>query len=44
MYFWIDDPYENPVNPELSINTSEINQEEAVNQVVEYLVKEGFLV
>ena len=40
----IDDPYENPVNPELSINTSDINQEEAVNQVVEYLVKEGFLV
>ena len=40
----IDDPYEEPKNPEMSINTSHISQEEAVQQVLLYLEKEGFLV
>ena len=39
----IDDPYEKPVNPELSIDTSNISQEEAVQQVLIYLENEGFL-
>ena len=39
----IDDPYENPINPELSIDTSNISQEEAVQQVLIYLENEGFL-
>jgi len=39
----IDDPYENPINPELSIDTSNISQEEAVEQVLIYLENEGFL-
>ena len=40
----IDDPYEKPVNPELSIDTSNISQEEAVQQVLIYLENEGFLI
>ena len=39
----IDDPYENPINPELSIDTSNISQEEAVQQVLVYLENKGFL-
>ena len=39
----IDDPYEKPVNPELRIDTSNISQEEAVQQVLIYLENEGFL-
>ena len=39
----IDDPYEKPVNPELSIDTSNISQEEAVQKVLIYLENEGFL-
>ena len=39
----IDDPYENPINPELSIDTSNISQEEAVQQVLIYLENQGFL-
>ena len=39
----IDDPYEDPVNPELSIDTSNISQEEAVQQVLIYLENQGFL-
>jgi len=39
----IDDPYENPVNPELSIDTSNISQEEAVQQILIYLENKGFL-
>ena len=39
----IDDPYENPINPELSIDTSNISQEEAIQQVLVYLENEGFL-
>ena len=40
----IDDPYEEPVNPELTVDTSNIDQEEAVREVIGYLEKEGFLV
>ena len=39
----IDDPYETPENPELSIDTTHISQEEAVQQVLTYLENEGFL-
>ena len=39
----IDDPYEKPVNPELSIDTSNISQEEAVQQLLVYLENEGYL-
>jgi len=39
----IDDPYEEPTSPELSIDTSHISQEEAVQQVLLYLENEGYL-
>ena len=39
----IDDPYEEPDNPELRIDTSYITQEEAVQQVLVYLENEGYL-
>ena len=39
----IDDPYEIPQSPELSIDTANISQEQAVQHVFLYLEKEGFL-
>lgn len=39
----IDDPYEAPVNPELRINTTDITQEEAVQQLLVYLENEGYI-
>ena len=40
----IDDPYEIPDNPEIRIDTSDISQEEAVQQLLVYLENEGYLV
>lgn len=40
----IDDPYEEPDNPELCIDTSQITQEEAVQKLLDYLEREGYLV
>ena len=39
----IDDPYEEPTNSELIIDTTSISQEEAVDQVCQYLQKKGFI-
>ena len=39
----IDDPYEEPKNPSLSIDTTDITEEEAIQNVMLYLEKEGFL-
>jgi sulfate adenylyltransferase len=39
----IDDPYESPINPELTIDTSNISQQEAVEKVLSYLKSEGFI-
>ncbi|MBI65778.1 MAG: adenylyltransferase [Candidatus Marinimicrobia bacterium] len=39
----IDDPYEEPINSELIIDTTSISQEEAVDQVCQYLQKKGFI-
>ena len=39
----IDDPYEEPQSAELSIDTSHISQEEAVQQLLLYLENEGYL-
>ena len=39
----IDDPYENPENCELSIDTTSISPEEAVQEVMLYLEKEGLV-
>lgn len=39
----IDDPYECPENPELTIDTSELSVESALNKVISYLKEEGYL-
>jgi len=39
----MDDPYEVPDKPEISIDSSKLSVEEAVTQIVEYLLKEGYL-
>jgi len=39
----IDDPYERPENPEISIDTTSHSPEENARRVVEYLVEQGFV-
>ena len=39
----IDDPYEEPANPELVLHTHEMSVEESVNASIEFLRKEGVL-
>ena len=39
----IDSPYEPPINPQLSIDTSKVAIGEAVGQIVKYLENKGFL-
>ena len=40
----IDDPYEVPEKPEISIDTSDLSQEQAVSHVLTYLENEGYLI
>ena len=40
----IDDPYEAPKNPSLDIDTTDITEEEAIQSVMLYLEKEGYIV
>ena len=39
----IDDPYEEPKNPELRIDTTDITVDEATNIVLDFLKKEGLI-
>jgi sulfate adenylyltransferase len=39
----IDDPYERPENPEISIDTTSHAPEENARRVIEYLVEQGFV-
>ncbi len=39
----IDDPYEPPQNPEIAIDTSKLTVESALNKIILFLKKEGFL-
>ena len=39
----IDAPYEEPLNPELTVETGKANIEACANQVVEYLIKEQII-
>lgn len=39
----IDDPYEIPENPELTIDTTEMNSESAANIIIDFLKKRGLL-
>jgi sulfate adenylyltransferase len=39
----ISDPYEEPENPEIPLDTSELTPEEAAQQIILYLEKEGYI-
>lgn len=39
----ISDPYEEPENPEITLYTHKYTLEESTNQVIDYLVKQGFI-
>jgi sulfate adenylyltransferase len=39
----IDDPYEEPLNPEIRLNTSGAGPEASAHQIIEYLIDRGFL-
>jgi len=41
-YTGIDDPYEAPLNPEVSIDTTDITPDEAVQEVLLYLGRAGY--
>ena len=40
----VDDPYQEPINPEIVIETGNLSVEEAADQVIQYLYKEGYIV
>jgi len=39
----VDDPYEKPENPELTIDTEKVDVLSAVDQIIAYLEKEGYI-
>jgi sulfate adenylyltransferase len=39
----ISDPYEVPVQPEVSIDTTEVSAEQAADRILEYLAAQGYL-
>jgi len=39
----IDDPYEEPVNPEITVNTVNTNPQECARDIIEYLEGQGYL-
>jgi len=39
----LDDPYEEPANPEINIDTTHISQDEAIDNVLKYLKDEGYI-
>jgi sulfate adenylyltransferase len=39
----ISDPYEDPVDPEVRINTAELSPEEAAQEIILHLEREGFI-
>ncbi len=40
----VDDPYEPPEAPEIHIDTTKLSPEESAKKILEYLIKEGFIV
>jgi sulfate adenylyltransferase len=38
-----NDPYEPPEHPEVTINTSECTVEESIKQIIDYLMREGYI-
>ena len=39
----VNDPYEQPINPEITIDTSVLSIDECVNRILHFLKKEGYL-
>jgi sulfate adenylyltransferase len=39
----VDDPYEEPLNPEIRINTTNCLPEDNARQILRYLIDTGFL-
>jgi sulfate adenylyltransferase len=39
----IDDPYEEPINPEITLNTVDSTPEELAREIIEYLQEQGFI-
>lgn len=39
----VDDPYEEPANPELRIDTTDLTPEEAAQEVMLYISQKGFI-
>ncbi|MGB6642285.1 MAG: adenylyl-sulfate kinase, partial [Thermoanaerobaculia bacterium] len=39
----ISDPYEEPENPEVAIDTTDVSPDEAAQQIVLYLEREGYI-
>ena len=39
----VDDPYENPSNPELRINTTDLTPDEAAQEILLYISQKGFI-
>lgn len=39
----VDDPYEDPINPELRIDTTDLTPEEAAQEVMLYISQKGFI-
>ncbi len=39
----IDDPYEEPINPEITLDTTHLTVEEAVTKIIEFLQREHYL-
>jgi len=42
-YTGVSDPYEVPVNPEITVNCAELNMRQCVHEVMLYLTNEGYL-
>ena len=39
----VDDPYEDPSNPELSIDTTSLTPDEAAQEVLLYISRKGYI-
>ena len=40
----IDDPYEEPINPEITVTGAEVTPEENAMKIIGYLEEQGFLI
>ncbi len=40
----IDSPYEEPINPDITIDTAELSLDESVDKIIDYLIKHSYIV